>query len=576
MLRMFHRFLPLLQLAALLGLGFFIPSAWAQVRLVDTSEAIVDLIKPFLPADPINDAGDAARLERQLRQELPEILATEGYFKPELVFSTGEKTLTLKVDTGPRTLIRNVAINIEGEMDAARRQALIDAWPLKTGMPFRQADWSRAKQAMLSLLLASDYRGASLRESRAAIDPDTQAADLSLSYVSGPSYRFGALDVQGLERYDMDLIARYNRSVKPGEPYSEPAVANLQAALQGSGHFASVRIETLPAEAEPDENGQLRLPVHIHVRERQPNRMSFGVGASSNTGARVEATYSTQDLFSRAWKLNTGLRLEELKQTFYSDLYLPPAYGNYQPSIGFALEKTDISNLKTDRRAFSLQRAQQRGSVLAKYSLNWQSEDKQPLGSVETHSKALAPDAQWIWHKLDSVLNPRRGMVVQAKLGAASKAVLSDQDFIRSYANYMQYFPVGEQDTLTFRLEIGYTFADSRAGIPEQYLFRAGGTNSVRGYDYNSLGVQDGQAIVGGRYLGTSSIEYTHWFDKEWGSAFFVDAGNAGDDLAALKPKYGVGAGARWRSPAGPIAVDLAWGEDQKNPRLHFFVAIPF
>lgn len=573
---MFRRPLSLLQHALVFGLALVTTPAWAQVRLVDTPEAIVDLIKPFLPGDPIENAGDAARLERQLRQELPEILATEGYFKPEFVFTARENSLALKVETGPRTLIRNVAINIEGEMDAARRQALIDAWPLKAGMPFRQADWSRAKQSMLSLLLASDYRAAGLKESRAAIDPDAQTADLSLSYVTGPAYRFGDLSVEGLERYDMDLIARYNRSIKPGAPYSEPAIANLQAALQGSGHFASVRIETLPDEAKTDENGQLYLPVHIYLRERQPNRMSFGVGASSNTGARVEATYSTQDLFSRAWKMNTGIRLEELKQTFYSDLYLPPAYGNYQPSIGFAFEKTDISNLKTERRAFSIQRAQQRGSVTAKYSLNWQSEDKLPEGSVETQSKALTPDAQWIWHQLDSVLNPRRGMVVQAKLGASSKAVLSDQNFIRSYASYMQYFPVGESDTLTFRVEVGYTFADSRVGIPEQYLFRAGGTGSVRGYDYNSLGVQDGQAIVGGRYLGTGSIEYTHWLNNEWGAAFFVDAGNAGDNLNDLKPKYGVGGGARWRSPAGPIAVDLAWGEDKKNPVLHFFVAIPF
>lgn len=493
-----------------------------------------------------------------------------------LTFNAGEKSLTLKVEPGPRTLVRNVDIGFEGDLDEARRQKLIELWPLKQGMPFRQADWNRAKQLLLSTLLASDYRGAGLKESRAAIDPDTQTADLSLSYVIGPTYRFGELQVQGLERYDMELISRYNHSIAPGKRYSEPAVTELQAALQGSGYFASVRIETLPDEAEPDENGHLQLPVHIHVRERQPHNISFGAGASSNTGARVEVVYSTQDFFNQAWKLNTGLRLEELKQTFYSDLYLPPALGRYQPSVGFAFEKTDIANLQTERRAFSLQRAQQRGSVAAKYSLNWQSEDKLPAGGEETSSKALAADGQWIWHHLDSLLNPRKGMVVQAKLGVASQAVLSDQDFVRTYANYMHYFPVAERDTLTFRVELGYTFANSRQGIPEQYLFRAGGTNSVRGYEYNSLGVKDGEAIVGGRYLGTASIEYTRWFSNEWGGAFFVDAGNAGDNLDDLKPKYGVGAGMRWRSPAGPIAVDLAWGEDSNNPRLHFFVAIPF
>jgi translocation and assembly module TamA len=382
--------------------------------------------------------------------------------------------------------------------------------------------------------------------------------------------------IHGLERYEADLIDRYNHVLLPGRPYSETAITSLQAALQGSGYFSSVRIETNPEEAETDETGQLVLPVHLHLRERQPNRVSFGVGASSNTGARVEAMYSTTDLGDRAWKLNTGMRLEERKQTIYSDLFLPPAYGRYQPSIGYAYEMTDISNLQTTRNALSVQRIHQRGSVDARLSINWQSEDKKPQGAEETHSKALAADGQWTWHHLDSLLNPRQGQVVQAKLGVAAKAILSDQDFIRSYARYLQYFAIGTRDTLTFRVELGYTFADSRDGIPEEYLFRAGGTNSVRGYAYNSLGVKSGEAIVGGRYLGTTSVEYTHWLDPKWGMALFVDAGNAGDDLHEIKPKYGAGAGARWGSPAGPIAVDLAWGEDSHNPRLHFFVAIPF
>lgn len=575
-LRQSHRFLAALKFTALLGLFLCPALTRAEVRLTDTPADIVDLLKPFLPAETINDAGDVARLERQIRKEFPEILATEGYFNAEISLTPGEKSLRIKVVPGPRTRVRKVDIEVEGDLDDARRQSLIAAWPLKQGMPFRQADWNRAKQFGLSTLLASDFRGAELNASRAAIDPETQSADLSVTYTTGASYRFGDLTVEGLERYDMALISRYNRSIEPGKGYSEPAITELQNALQGSGYFASVRIETAPDEAEPDADGHLRLPVKIYLRERQPHRVSFGAGASSNTGARVEVLYSTLNLFSRAWKLNTGLRLEERKQTFYSDLYLPPAQANYQPSIGFAFEKTDISNLQTERRALSIQRAQQRGSVTTKYSIDWQSEDKLPQGATETHSKALALDGQWVWHRLDSVLNPRKGMVVQTKLGVASEAMLSDQDFVRTYVNYMQYFPIGERDTLTFRVELGYTFADSRAGIPQQYLFRAGGTNSVRGYAYNSLGVREGEAIVGGRYLGTSSVEYTRWFSNAWGGALFVDAGNAGDNLDELKPKYGAGFGARWRSPAGPIAVDLGWGEDRNSPRLHFFVAIPF
>lgn len=548
----------------------------AEVRLVETAPGIAELLSPYLPEEDINDPSDALRLQRKLGPELGEVLATEGYFEPQLTFGAQGKNLTLRVEAGPRVHIRKVEIAIEGDLLPERRQQLLDAWPLKQGMPFRQADWSRAKQAMLSQLLAADFRGAGLRESHAEIDVPAQAADLRLVYQAGLAYHFGPLQIRGLERYDSELIERYNEFVERGEPYSETALAQLQAALQGSGYFSSVQISTVPEEAYADENGRVLLPVHLRLRERQPHRVAFGVGASSNTGARVEAIYSTTDLAWRAWKLNTGLRLEERRQTLYADIFLPPAHARYLPSLGMAIEKSDIANLQTDRRAFAVQRAQRRGSIDAKYSLNWEQEDKTPWGGSTTHNQALVADSQWTWHRLDSILNPRHGQALQVKLGLASKAALSDQDFVRSYARYQHYLPVGERDTLALRAEIGYTFASSRSGIPETYLFRAGGTNSVRGYDYNSLGVKDNEAVVGGRYMTTMSAEYTHWFDGDWGAALFVDAGNAVDDLANARLKYGIGSGARWRSPAGPIALDLAWGEESRRPRLHFSLAIPF
>ena len=157
-----------------------------------------------------------------------------------------------------------------------------------------------------------------------------------------------------------------------------------------------------------------------------------------------------------------------------------------------------------------------------------------------------------------------------------SRAVASDTDFIRLYGRYQQFIPLWWGDSLTLNGEIGYTIAESRDGIPQEYLFRAGGTGSVRGYPYQSLGVKDGSAIVGGRYMATASVEYTHWLDDRWGVATFVDAGNAVDSLSNIDLAIGYGLGVRWRSVAGPIAVDVAYGEQVEAVHLHFSLAIPF
>ena len=147
---------------------------------------------------------------------------------------------------------------------------------------------------------------------------------------------------------------------------------------------------------------------------------------------------------------------------------------------------------------------------------------------------------------------------------------------MRTQLRVQQWWPIGERDTLSLRGEAGYTAATSRFGIPQDYLFRTGGGQTVRGYAYQSLGVREGDAVVGGRALLTGSIEYTHWLDGPWGAALFVDSGDAADLWRDLKPATGIGAGARWKSPVGPLAFDLARGNRDGRWHPHFALMVAF
>ncbi|MES2113688.1 MAG: BamA/TamA family outer membrane protein, partial [Pseudomonadota bacterium] len=82
--------------------------------------------------------------------------------------------------------------------------------------------------------------------------------------------------------------------------------------------------------------------------------------------------------------------------------------------------------------------------------------------------------------------------------------------------------------------------------------------------------------ITGGRYLGTASAEYQYWFKPTWGAAVFYDTGNAADTIKDLHPKSGYGVGARWKSPVGPINVDMAYGHAARKYRLHFSLGFTF
>jgi translocation and assembly module TamA len=183
---------------------------------------------------------------------------------------------------------------------------------------------------------------------------------------------------------------------------------------------------------------------------------------------------------------------------------------------------------------------------------------------------------QFTWRGVDDVLNPRQGGVLALQLAGGAKAVASDQDFLRTYAQYQHWFALSPVDQLILRGEAGVVYAPSRDGIPEEFLFRAGGTRSVRGYKYESLGPREGDAVVGGRYLMTGTAEYVRWLSPQWGAARFVDAGDAADARGDLSANLGYGVGARWRTPAGPLAMDIAYADRDRKVRLSFSVSVAF
>jgi translocation and assembly module TamA len=108
------------------------------------------------------------------------------------------------------------------------------------------------------------------------------------------------------------------------------------------------------------------------------------------------------------------------------------------------------------------------------------------------------------------------------------------------------------------------------------FLFRAGGDQSVRGYAYDSLGVKKDGAIVGGRYMATGSFEVVQWLTGRWGAAAFVDFGNASNTFEELSPVYGYGLGLRIKSPIGPLGADVAYGQETGEYRLHLNLGVVF
>ncbi len=539
------------------------------------------LIKYFkFPTEPFADDVAEKTFLYRAQKEIRSLLATEGYFSPIISLShqIQDKATKpeIKVDPGVLTRIGEVSIEFHGDITQnnekyqKRIEQIRAAWSLKADSPFRSSEWEQAKSALLSNVTQEEFAAATIVASQATVDPDHTRANLSIVIDSGPVFYFGNIQITGLERYDQTLITNL-APFKAGDAYRRDLVHLYQIALQKAPQFNTVSVNISPDIAQHKS-----IPVQVILTEAQSQRFAFGGGYSSNNGARGEINYRNHNFLDRAWNLTSMLRLEQKRQTFFTGIDTLPDQNNINYSLGASLQTTDIENLKTVEQKIGVSRNYQTPEIQMQFGLNWQREHKKPDGAINQINEALTLDWRWRRQIVDNPLHIRRGDVTEIRIGGGSQLFLSDQDFIRTYARHQSWWPVGSRDVIFLRAEVGYTLASSRFGIPQEYLFRAGGIQSIRGYDFKSIGVQEGNATVGGRTLATATVEYTHWFTQQWGAAAFADIGSAADNWQRMHPFLGYGGGVRWRSPAGPIALDLARSHETGTLRFHFSLAVAF
>lgn len=532
-----------------------------------------------LPDTLLKNENERAIFMRRAQREIPELLETEGYYSSKVILRsvTPAGVLELEVIPGRRTVVTKVDIEFSGDVSlpqrAARVQQLRAAWPLQPGMPFRATAWDEAKAELLAQVAGRDYAAARLVESSAQVDPAKASATLHVVVDSGPRFLFGELQISGLERYEKSLVNR-RASFSPGQPYDRNLLLAFQNHLQSMPQFSSVLVN-FDTSTAGNNAGPVTIPVRVKIVEAQSRKLSLGIGYSTNNGVRDQVNYQSYNFLNQAWTLNGAWVFEQNQQTLTAVVDTQPNPQGYHLTWNASGEKTQIQGLDTRTYKLGATRSRTLFGIDTGIGLNWEREQQIPLGGAIESVQALVLDWHWNRRAVDDPLFPMSGSMTQLLIGGATKSAISDQDFVRSYFREQIWLPLGKSDVATLRIEGGYTAATSSLGIPQDYLFRVGGTQTVRGFAYQSLGISDGDAIVGGRVMATGSAEYTHWFGN-WGAALFSDVGGVADVLPELRMSQGYGIGARWRSPVGPLALDFARGKGQPGIRIHFSVAVAF
>lgn len=564
-----------LALVLLLCLPRFSLAAQDVVR-IDAPSALATLLRDHLPlvtereADEVSDS-ELDVLVRTTPDSARKLLETEGYFDANVQVQAVDgkpRTWLVKVDAGEPVRIDHVEVELQGaatqEADgAALRAALLTQWALPSGAIFRQADWDRAKAQALQVLTADRFPLAKIVTSQATIDPLQHRAQLHLLLDSGPLVRLGALQIHGLSRYPPALVQKL-ADFRPGDPFRLQALQDFQAGLEHSNQFSRAVVS---ADLQHiDANGV--APVVVELTEFPRKKLELGLTFDTDVGPGVRVGFDHYNLFGEGLTGSSVLSWDRSQQALNLGVALPRSADGYVHTVTASVKRTDIQNLITQSESVGIWRIYSRARDEWRLGLNYLQETQHVINQDSQLSSALLPTIGLTRRAVDSLLHPRSGYLLDGMLSGTIGNWLSTTSYVRAYGRAAQYWtPFSPAwGTLMARLELGRVWARNSSEVPNTELFRAGGTNSVRGYDYQSLGLPGANnAVVGGAVLLTSSLEYQIPIYQDWALALFTDAGNVAGNWRDLNLKRSEGIGLRWFSPVAPLSFDLAKAQGSKN-----------
>lgn len=542
-------------------------------------------------------ATEISRLMVAAEANARELLGTLGYFTPTLTLELNEtpestkapREIVITVAPGEPTKVSNVQISYAGAIAddtaaEAQRDSIRTGWALRAGLPFTQQAWDDAKTTALRSLTAKRFPTGNIEVSRAEVDADRSEARLNVTYQSGPAYKFGPLMLRGIERYDPDGARRIAR-LPTGTDYDQQKLLDAQQRLASSGYYDSVFL-TLDTES----GNPLAAPVIAQLREAPLQKVVMGAGFTTDNGPRLSIDHIHNQIPLLGWRAVSRLSVDNDVKSLGTEWNAIPNDKGWRWFSGAELKREESGSYIVDSGRLRGGRNKSSDHIDRSYFLQY---DYAQNRGINAPPSASAVTANWGWtgRYFDDNAAPTRGYALALELAAGYTLTGEQTPFTRTYARWLGVMPIGAaEDTetrarrsrLQLRLEAGAVSAKDSAQIPSTLMFLTGGDTTVRGYSYKQIGTvrADGQTVAG-RYLGVASVEWQRPFVynnklTEWESVVFVDAGAVADKPGELKPKVGVGVGARWRSPVGPVQADLAYGVDTKKFRLHFRLGFTF
>lgn len=445
----------------------------------------------------------------------------------------------------------------------------------KKGDVFERKKITQSLQAINNVFTNQGYAFSDV-EVTTLKNTNTHTIDLNINITPNKKVYINRITIVGNTR-TQDEVIRREIDIYEGGLYSNTELNESIEKIKRLGFFSDVKMQVSKLEGFED-----KINLHFTVEETQTGNFSIGVSHSSSTGASLNLGVQERNFLGTGNTLNLSLSNSKAARDigfYFADPYFTQdghsiSYGVFSKELD--ADELEISDYQMDENGFSLGygipvtketrigadlRASKRDIDCGSTFSN--DEPEQCASDDETELKL---SLNWSNNTLDDFNFPTKGQKNDLNFGLALP--IADFRYYKIGASHKSYYPLKNDLTVALKSNIGLAQGYDGKQLPFFKRYYGGGSSSVRGFDFNSLGERYAgtDKAKGGELsflTSTSIISPIKFMDdsKNMRISAFADLGSISEeasnfDLDELRLSTGVAFS--WLTPIGPLGFYAA------------------